>query len=138
AQADAGAMAVQLFESWGGAIPEAALQRLSVAPLRRIIARVKAARPGLPVIVFPRGVGVRALAYARIGADAIGMETDLDPAWAAARLAPHAVLQGNLSPECLVAGGPALDAAVARILEACAGVPFVFNLGHGVVPHTPP
>ena len=139
AQLDAGADAVQIFDSWAGALPENALVRWSIEPLRKIVATVKAAHPAAPVIVYPRGAGVL---YERIaaetGADAISVDSTVPPAWAAARLQPHGTVQGNLDPAALLAGGDALREATESILEALGHGPFVFNLGEGVLPATPP
>ncbi len=93
----------------------------------------------MPVILFPRGVGREAAAYlAAIAPDAIGLDQEADLAWARERLQPHCALQGNLDPELLVAGGAPMEAAIDRIMATLAGGRFVFNLGHGVLPQTPP
>lgn len=145
-QIEAGADAVQIFESHAGALPALpagetgdALARFSFRPIARMVAGLRARVPGARVIVFPRGSGldghVRALA--ETGADAVGVDWDVDLASVRARLPAAAVTQGNLSPETLIEGGAALDAAVDAILAATAGHPHVFNLGHGITPQTP-
>jgi uroporphyrinogen decarboxylase len=139
AQIDAGAEAVQIFDSWAGVWPEAQLRRWCLDPVKALTARVKAERPGVPVIVFPRGAGVLYQAYAEeCGSDGLGLDTTVPLAWARAMLQPKACLQGNLDPLLLAAGGPALWQGVDTILRQLAGGPFVFNLGHGIVPETPP
>lgn len=139
AQIDAGAEAVQIFDSWAGVWPEAQLRRWCLEPVKTIVARIKAERPGVPVIVFPRGAGVLYQAYAQdCGAEALGLDTTVPLGWARDVLQPKVCLQGNLDPLLLVAGGAALERAVAGILETLGGGPFVFNLGHGIVPETPP
>ena len=139
AQLDAGADAVQLFDSWAGALPESGLERWSIEPARRIVAAVKAVHPSAPVILYPRGTGVLYERFAaETGADAISIDSTVPPAWAAARLQPRCTVQGNLDPAALLAGGDALRRAVAAILEALGHGPFVFNLGEGVLPGTPP
>ena len=139
AQIDAGAEAVQIFDSWAGVWPEAHLRRWCLAPVQALVARVKKERPGVPVIVFPRGAGVLYQAYAEAcGADALGLDTTVPLDWARAVLQPKACLQGNLDPLLLVAGGTSLREGVDTILTALGDGPFVFNLGHGIVPQTPP
>jgi len=139
AQIDAGAEAVQLFDSWAGVWPEAHLRRWCLEPAKALVARVKRERPGVPVIVFPRGAGVLYQAYAEdCAADALGLDTTVPLGWAREVLQPRACLQGNLDPLLLVAGGASLRHAVDDILAQLAGGPFVFNLGHGIVPETPP
>ena len=139
AQIDAGAEAIQLFDSWAGALSEEQFDRWVVAPTRTLVARLHAERPGIKVIGFPRGAGALYERYAaETGVDAISLDTGIPLAWAAQRLQPHCTVQGNLDPARLVVGGEALDQAVDRILAALAGGPFVFNLGHGIVPPTPP
>lgn len=137
-QIEAGAEAVQLFDSWAGVWPEDALRRWCLAPAAEIARRVKHAHPDVPFVLFPRGVGLLTEVFARdSGAHAIGLDTTLPLDWAREVLQPHAVLQGNLDPALLVAGGAAMEAAARHIAEALGQKPFVFNLGHGVMPTTP-
>ena len=139
AQLDAGADAVQVFDSWAGALPESELERWSIAPIRRIVAAVKAVHPQAPVIVYPRGTGVLSeRVAAETGADVLSIDSTVPPAWAAERLQPRCTVQGNLDPAALMAGGEALHDAANRILEKLGNGPFVFNLGEGVLPATPP
>jgi len=139
AQAEAGAEAVQIFDSWAGVLPEAEFRRWSLDPIRRITEKVKAAVPGLPVIGFPRGAGELYKDFAReSGCDAVSIDTTVPVTWAAEHLQPLVTVQGNLDPIMLVVGGEAMDRAVDTILNALGHGPFVFNLGHGIVPHTPP
>ena len=139
AQLDAGADVVQVFDSWAGALPESEFVRWSIEPVRRIVADVKAAHPKAPIIGYPRGAGVLYERFAvETGVDAISIDSTVPPAWAAAHLQPHCTVQGNLDPVALLAGGEALRDAATRILEALSDRPFVFNLGEGVLPETPP
>jgi len=139
AQVDAGAEVVQIFDSWAGVWPERHLRRWCLEPTKALVGRIRAERPGVPVIVFPRGAGVLYQTYAaECGADALGLDTTVPLGWAREVLQPKACLQGNLDPQLLVAGGQALRQGVADILEQLAAGPFVFNLGHGIVPETPP
>jgi len=137
AQLDAGADAVQIFDSWAGALDQTAFEAWSTAPTAAIVERVRAARPGARIIGFPRGAGAGLATYAAAtGVDAVGLDWSVP--FAAARQLPDSVaVQGNLDPMRLVAGGAGLDAAVDRILDAFEGRPFIFNLGHGVTPETP-
>ena len=138
AQCDAGAEAVQIFDSWAGILDGADLRRLVIAPTAEIVRRLKVKHPLVPVIGFPRGIGAHYPTYARqTGVDALSLDQTVVPEWAARELQPLCPVQGNLDPQVLVQGGEALRQAVARILAALAGGPFVFNLGHGVVPETP-
>jgi uroporphyrinogen decarboxylase len=138
AQIDAGADAVQIFESFGGALPPALFGPLSLDPISRIVRGLKAARPQAKVIVFVRGGGpnLKCLAKARI-ADCIALDWTLDPAAALADLPSTLATQGNLDPLALVAGGPPLDRGIEAILQTVRGRPHIFNLGHGIVPETP-
>jgi len=139
AQIDAGADVVQIFDSWAGVLPELALQRWSLAPILEIVRRVRQNHPHVPVIAFPRGAGISYAAYAEsAGISAVSLDSTIPLSWAAAHLQPHAAVQGNLDPLLLVCGGAPLREEAERILAALSGGPFVFNLGHGIVPQTPP
>ena len=139
AQIRAGAEVVQVFDSWAGVLPPGARERYSLAPIRRIAERVRAAAPAAPVIVFPRGVGAAYADYAAIEAVAgISIDTRVDPLWAARVLQPDAAVQGNLDPAALLAGGARMEEEAAGIRAALGGGPHIFNLGHGVLPATPP
>jgi uroporphyrinogen decarboxylase len=137
AQVDAGAEVLQLFESWAGTIPANAIARFSVDPLRRIVERVRAHAPSVPVIVFPRGAGANLGRYSAVGASAISLDQHTSPAWARTQLPSGIVLQGNLDPVTLIVGGDSLRSAVDDILRETQGTPHVFNLGHGIRPETP-
>jgi uroporphyrinogen decarboxylase len=136
-QVRAGARVLQIFDSWAGSLPEDEFERWCIAPTRRLVERVKAVAPATPVIGFPRGAGLLAERYAReTGIDAIGCDTSMPVGWMQ-RLQVHLPVQGNLDPLLLVAGGEALDIRVDVILETLASQPFIFNLGHGILPDTP-
>jgi uroporphyrinogen decarboxylase len=109
-----------------------------IAPNAAIVSAFKARHPDVPVIGFPKGAGGKLGAYARgVGADAIGLDETVDPAWAHRELPAGLPVQGNLDPLALIAGGPALESAVSRIISALGDRPHVFNLGHGILPDTP-
>jgi uroporphyrinogen decarboxylase len=137
-QVDAGAEAVQLFDSWAGSLAPAEFARWVIAPTARIVAALKARCPGVPVIGFPKGAGAKLPDYAReTGVDAIGLDETVDPAWAHRALPPGLPVQGNFDPLLLEAGGAELEARASAILEAFRERPHVFNLGHGIGQHTP-
>jgi uroporphyrinogen decarboxylase len=137
-QAKAGARALQIFDSWAGSLSEEGFDRWCIAPTRRIVERVKEEAPGTPVIGFPRGAGLHAERYVReTGVDAIGCDTGQPLGFIKDRLQALVPVQGNLDPVLLVAGGAALDRRVHTILEALGSGPFIFNLGHGILPETP-
>jgi uroporphyrinogen decarboxylase len=137
-QVRAGARVLQIFDSWAGSLSEDAFERWCIAPTRRLVERVKAEVPGTPVIGFPRGAGSLAERYAKeTGVDAIGCDTSQPLALIRDRLQTLVPVQGNLDPVLLVAGGSALDRRVDTILETLAPGPFIFNLGHGILPETP-
>jgi uroporphyrinogen decarboxylase len=137
-QIDAGAQVLQLFDSWAGVLPESEFRRWVIEPTKILVTRLKTARPGIKIIGFPKGAGVLLEDYAlETGVDAVSLDSSQKLSWAVDRLSPRFTLQGNLDPILLVTGGAALDRAVDHILEVTKGVPFIFNLGHGIVPETP-
>lgn len=137
-QVESGAEVLQLFDSWAGVWPEEQLRRWCLEPAKEIIARVKKASPKTPVILFPRGAGVLYRDFAKeCGADGIGIDTTLPLTWARDELQDKVTLQGNLDPILLLAGGATLREHTKRILDTLGGGPFIFNLGHGILPQTP-
>jgi len=139
AQVQAGAEVVQLFDSWASALEGEAFERWVVAPAKRIVAALKEKHPKLPIIGFPRAAGAHYLGYAKAtGVDAVSIDQDMPLAFARDVLQPTVAVQGNLDPLVLVTGGQALETRVKAITEALGRGRFVFNLGHGIVPQTPP
>ena len=137
-QLQAGADAVQIFDTWAGVLPADEFHRWCVGPTQRIIAQVRNHIPGAKVIGFPRGVGTALLRYVEdVPVDAVGLDWTVDPAFARDQIQRRMPVQGNLDPLVLLAGGAALDRAVDNILEAFSERPFIFNLGHGILPRTP-
>jgi uroporphyrinogen decarboxylase len=137
-QIEAGVDAVQLFDSWAGSLSPAQFERWVIAPNAAIVKALKARHPATPIIGFPKGAGAKLIDYAAgVGADAIGLDETIDPVWANANLPDGLPVQGNLDPLALMAGGEALEAAVARVLGAFPNRPHIFNLGHGIGQHTP-
>jgi uroporphyrinogen decarboxylase len=138
AQIHAGADAVQIFDSWAGELAMSDLITYSVKPLADIITRVKKECPGVPVIVFPRGVGGAYRDYLGLGADCLSLDAAVPLDWAKRQLLPAIALQGNLAPEKLREGGEALAHQTRMIRAAFSEGRHIFNLGHGVLPETPP
>jgi len=140
AQIEAGADVVQIFDSWAGGLPETAFADWVVAPTKKAVAEVRAVYPKARILGFPRQATQEGLVlYAReTGVDGVSIDTGTSMSWASRTLSPNTIIQGNLDPMALVAGGDVLDRALDEILDATRNVPFIFNLGHGVVPQTPP
>jgi uroporphyrinogen decarboxylase len=137
-QTEAGAEALQLFDSWAGSLSPAQFEQWVIAPTARLVSALKERHPGIPVIGFPKGAGGKLGAYAReTGVSAIGLDETVDPAWAAEELPQDLPVQGNLDPLALIAGGQEVKTGTARILDAFAGRPHIFNLGHGILQDTP-
>jgi uroporphyrinogen decarboxylase len=137
-QIEAGAQAVQIFDSWSHVLGEDEFERWVIGPTARIVTRLRQEHPNTPVIGFPRGAGPLYRAYVeRTGVQGLGCDWTLPLAWIKDQLQPLATVQGNLDPLLLVAGGDAMDRRVGQILDSLAGGPFIFNLGHGIVPQTP-
>ena len=137
-QIDAGAEAVQLFDSWSGSLAPAEFERWVIAPTARIAVALKDRHPNTPVIGFPKGAGAKLAAYAReTKVDAVGLDETVDPYWANRTLPADLPVQGNLDPLALIAGGATLERGVRKIRDAFADRPHIFNLGHGILPDTP-
>lgn len=136
-QIEAGADAVQLFDSWAGGLPPVLFDRYVVQPTKAIVEKVRRAVPAARIIGFPRGANQEQLvSYANTtGINAVSLDPSVSLCWAAGALGT--TLQGNLDPLALVAGGAALQDGVEGILKATRGKPFIFNLGHGILPATP-
>jgi len=137
-QIEAGVDAVQIFESFAGALTADGVEQWSINPIRRIIQGVRSHHPQAKFIVFGRGSGVNHLKYAsQTGANVVAIDWATDPDWAAKTLQPILPVQGNLDPLAVVAGGAQLDRRTDAIIEAFSKGPHIFNLGHGIVPETP-
>jgi uroporphyrinogen decarboxylase len=136
-QAAAGAQVLQLFESWSENLPEDLFERLVTAPHARVIAHLRAVGVTTPVIGFPRGASGLLDDYAdKAGVDGVGLDVQASKAMGQ-RLQKKLTIQGALDPLLLRAGGEALDRRVDQLLEQWGHGPYVFNLGHGVLPDTP-
>lgn len=138
-QAEAGADALMLFDTWGGLLSAAAYREFSLAPMRAVVAQLKAAAPTTPVIIFTKGGGLWLEAIADTGCDAVGLDWTIDLAEARRRVGDRVALQGNLDPAVLFADATRIRAEVKTILDAYGDHPgHVFNLGHGISQFTPP
>jgi len=138
-QIEAGVDVVQIFDSWAGSLPDDQFRRWVIEPTKRMVGRLKERHPAVPVIGFPRGAGVQAGSYvAETGVDGVSCDTAMPLEFVARELSSRTVVQGNLDPLLLVTGGEALDRRVGEILTTLSHRPFIFNLGHGIVPATPP
>ncbi|MCC7253095.1 MAG: uroporphyrinogen decarboxylase [Hyphomicrobium sp.] len=139
-QVQAGADCLMIFDTWAGSLPDDEFDRWVVAPTRAIRETLRERHPDVPVIGFPRGAGATAVWYvSETGVDGIGCDTATPPfVMSEAFEEEDVVVQGNLDPLLLVAGGARLDERVDEILDLMDGKRFIFNLGHGIVPQTPP
>ncbi len=138
-QIQAGAEVVQVFDSWASVLPAPEFEAWCFEPMRKIAAGVSARHPGARLIAFPRGVSARQSARiaALPGVHGVGLDTAADLESCCAAVPSTTALQGNLDPLLLLAGGPAFEPQIDRILETFAGRPHIFNLGHGILPPTP-
>ncbi|MGB2020974.1 MAG: uroporphyrinogen decarboxylase family protein, partial [Candidatus Puniceispirillaceae bacterium] len=138
-QARAGANVLMLFDSWAGAVPASYRQSVIIDLHNQIIRDLRAGGINLPILSFPKGLSEGLKNYSeQVDIQALGLDHYVDRNWAANNLRPDLVLQGNLDPLCLVAGGDQLKSEVEDILECFSGRRHIFNLGHGIVPQTPP
>jgi uroporphyrinogen decarboxylase len=137
-QLEAGADVVQIFDTWAGSLPADDFERWSVQPTKRLVEKLRAKRPGAKVIGFPRGAGRKIPRYVgETGVDAVSLESGIDRLFAREEIQTRVPVQGNVDPQVLLAGGAGLDREVDAVMEAFSGGPFIFNLGHGILPTTP-
>jgi uroporphyrinogen decarboxylase len=137
-QFEAGADAVQIFDTWAGILPDDEFERWCIQPAAQIVAKLRNRIPAAKVIGFPRGAGTKLGRYlSAVPVDAIGLDWMVDLSFAREHVQKRRTIQGNLDPLALLVGGKTLDRAVDEILKAFADGPLIFNLGHGVLPETP-
>jgi uroporphyrinogen decarboxylase len=137
-QANAGAQALQLFESWAEGLAEDVFERIVIRPHRAIVEKVRAAGVTVPFIGFPRGAGAQVETYARaVPVEGIALDTQATAEMGRRLQQGGKTIQGALDNLLLRTGGKALDARVEQLLEQWSGGPYIFNLGHGVMPDTP-
>jgi uroporphyrinogen decarboxylase len=138
-QIENGVEVIQLFDSWSGLLEAEQFERWIIKPTREIIAGLKKVFPHTPVIGFPRGAGTQTFSYAdQTGIDAISLDSDIAPVWARDHLQSLCPVQGNLDNQALRSGGDPLERETMHILQTLSDGPFIFNLGHGILPDTPP
>jgi uroporphyrinogen decarboxylase len=139
AQIEAGAEIIQLFDSWAGVLAEEEFAKFVIAPTKKIVAAIKAAHPDVPVIGFPRQAGVKTLAYvAQTGLQAVSIDGSVPLEWARDNLQPVTVVQGCLDQLLLADDKAKMLEEAKKILSVLGDKAFVFNLAHGILPHTPP
>ena len=138
-QVAAGAEVLQIFDSWAGNLPETEFERWVIAPTSRLVANLKPRIPEVPIIGFPRGVGPLYEEFIHTtGVDAVSCDTSLPLDFIRDSLQKHVPVQGNLDPLLLVSGGQEMTDRVEETLSVFGNRNFIFNLGHGIVPQTPP
>ncbi|NDW06175.1 uroporphyrinogen decarboxylase [Jiella sp. 40Bstr34] len=136
-QLTAGADCVQIFDSWAGVLDEACFESYAIGPVRRMVEKIRAAKPDAKIIGFAKGAGAFLETYRqKTGVDAVGLDWQV-PMDFARKLQTEGAVQGNLDPLRLIAGGRALDEGVDRILQNLGQGPLIFNLGHGITPDAP-
>jgi uroporphyrinogen decarboxylase len=138
AQLEAGADAVQIFDTWAGVLPPSEFARWAIAPVRQIVANVRREIPGAKIIGFPRSAGASLGSYVdEVPVNAVSIDWTAEPSFIRARVQNRVAVQGNLDPLVLLAGGEALDRAVDGVIANYGKAPLIFNLGHGILPETP-
>ena len=137
-QIDAGAEAVQIFDSWAGALDPIGFKKWSIEPTKRIVELIHVEHPDVPIIGFPKGAGYNYISYAKeTGITALGLDQHVRTDWAARELQSLLPVQGNLDPFVVMAGGDAMRRAVDEIKNNLGGGAYIFNLGHGIHKDTP-
>jgi len=137
-QLEAGADVVQIFDTWAGSLPVEDFERWCVQPTKRMVAKLRAKKPGARVIGFPRGAGRNIPRYVdETGVNAVSLESGIDRSFARDQIQSRVPVQGNVDPLALLEGGAALDREVDEVLQMLGSGPLIFNLGHGILPQTP-
>ncbi len=137
-QLEAGAEVVQIFDTWAGVLPAAEFERWCMQPTKQLVARLRARKPGVKVIGFPRGAGKNIPRYVEeTGVDAVGLGNELDRTYARTEIQSRVPVQGNVDPQILLEGGAALDREVDDVMDKLGHGPLIFNLSHGILPTTP-
>lgn len=138
AQAKAGVEVVQIFDSWAGLLPPDQFTAWCIEPTVKIVEALRVKCPSLKIMCFPREAGSKLKSFSeRVKADGLAIGTAEDVGVVRSQVGADVVLQGNLDPLALVAGGAALEDSVRRVKASFAGSPYIFNLGHGILPETP-
>lgn len=138
-QVEHGAEALQIFDSWSGTLPADEFIKWCIEPMQKIVKNIRAVHPDIPIIGFPKGAGAKIRNYVnKTKVDGVSIDTSTSTSWVRNVIQPLCTVQGNLDPLLLVSGGAALEKAVYHILDHLKEGPHIFNLGHGIVPQTPP
>ena len=138
-QVNHGAEVLQLFDSWAGLLPESQFRKWVIEPNQHIVEAVRRIHPDVPIIGFPRNAGVLYRDFVQeTGVQGISIDATVPLNWAATELLPLCTVQGNLDNHLLLGGGVAMENEVRKILSILGNGPFIFNLGHGILPSTPP
>lgn len=138
AQIKAGAEVIQIFDSWAGVLNEQDFKNWVIKPTRQLVKLIREQAPDVPIVGFPRGAGTYYQDYVE-ATKVTAVQVDTTMAMShAQKLAGIVPVQGWMDPAALVTGGATLDKAVDQLKEGMNGLPWIFNLGHGVVPQTPP
>jgi uroporphyrinogen decarboxylase len=138
-QIDYGAEVIQIFDTWAGVLSESQFHRWVVKPTKKIVQKVRKVHPDVPIMGFPRGAGIRYIDFIeKTGVNGVSLDNGISVKWAAANIQKKCTVQGNLDNTALIAGGELMEKEVYDILEGFSGGSHIFNLGHGILPQTPP
>jgi len=138
-QIDAGAEVIQIFDSWAGVLSPDSFHKWVIEPTVKIVESIKRSNPNIPIIGFPRGAGVGYVSYVKeTMVDGISLDTTVPTSWAVKNIPEQCTLQGNLDPDILINGGKQMVDQAFNILHDLSNRSHIFNLGHGVLPDTPP
>ena len=138
-QIDYGAEVIQLFDTWAGILSGSQFDSWVIKPTRNIIKNVRSVYPKVPILGFPRGAGVSYKSFVeKTGVSGISLDSSVPVEWASINLQTKCAVQGNLDNMALVAGGEMMEIEVHNILKGFSSGSHIFNLGHGILPQTPP
>jgi uroporphyrinogen decarboxylase len=138
-QINHGAEVVQIFDTWAGILSDSQFQLWVVEPIRIIVQKIRKIHPDVPIMGFPRGAGTRYLDFIdKTGVNGVSLDNGISVKWAAENIQPICTVQGNLDNTALIAGGELMEIEIYNILEGFSGGSHIFNLGHGILPQTPP
>ena len=135
-QIESGADTIQIFDSWAGLLPQDKIQNYCFEPTRRIVSRLK--KLGKPVICFPRGINKKYEEFCKVvKPDCISIDYDVEPSWILKK-ASGIPIQGGLDPKLLLGPIEELKKSIKKYISTFSNYPYIFNLGHGVLPETKP
>ncbi len=137
-QLKAGADAIMLFDSWAGSIPARFRKKFILDPTKKIVTHLRKQYPSIPIICFPKSIGEGIIEFVDvIEPNCIAVDQFTDIEFVHKSIPKNVVIQGNIDPICLVHGGKTLEKEVDYILNLVTDRPYIFNLGHGILPNTP-